>query len=127
MNRTRLIMSWALGLLLVWLTGCDNGYPPIVVNAYKVPVEISITFVGVSQPTAGVLPAGIEVVQRRKGLQIEAITVKEPSGKMREYRLADFEKARSLRTVKIEVWILNEEGLKLGDKEDLRAIQRRRH
>jgi hypothetical protein len=118
----------AVALLSVWYTGCDMGYPPIVVNQYKEPIEISLLFNGGDVRETGIrLPANTEFVQRRKGLAIYEIDVRESSGRMRRYSLADFEAARANRTVSFEVWFLTAQGLKLGDKTDFDNLLKSRH
>jgi hypothetical protein len=96
------------------------------VNGYAEPIEISVSFTNDSNvpPQTGIrLPPMTEFVQRRKGLKIEEIRVKESSGTLRTYRSADLEDARSKRKVDFEVWTLSEKGLKLGDREDLRKLR----
>jgi hypothetical protein len=103
------------------------GYPPVVVNGYRAPAEITVSFVGTSQRASGVLPAGSELVQRQKNLEVSEISVKEPSGHQRIYRLLDLEALRSKRKVDFEVWFLSEQGLNLGGKEDLRQFKADKH
>jgi hypothetical protein len=118
---------YALIILCSCLVGCDSAYPPVIVNAYAQPIEISVSFTGGIPPETGIRLASMtEFVQRRKGLKIEEITVKEQSGKLHFYRSADFEGARSERKPNFEVWILSANGLKLGDKEDLRKLMAER-
>lgn len=115
-------------VLCLCLVGCDPAYPPVIVNQYSAPIELSVSFNSGDIWERGIrLAPGTAFVQRRKGLIIEEITVKESSGKMRNYGAADFEAARSKRRVDFEVWFLTEPGLKLGDKQDLRHLRARKH
>jgi hypothetical protein len=111
-----------LGVLLV---GCDPAYPPIIFNAYNEPIEISVSFSnGASPETAMQLSPKTELVQRRKGLNIESITVKEASGKTRTYLKSDLENARAKGKAGVEIWMLSADGLRLGDENELRELKR---
>src|SRR6266568_348361 len=116
------------GVIWVFAVSCDRGYPPIIANEYDVPIEISISFVGSAYRFSGTLPARTQLVQWRKGLEIEEIRVTLPSGQSRAYGPADLATARSKRKDSVDVWILSAQGLKLGDERELRELgSRRRH
>ncbi len=113
-------------LLLLGLAGCDNGYSPVVVNAYDYPVEITIHFVGEAPSVVGILPSGRELVQRRKGLEIKEIHVKEPSGRLHIYESTELNRMRAANSHSFEIWILSESGIALGDERYLKRLQRNR-
>lgn len=120
-------MKILLGLVLLgfFLTGCDPVYPPVVMNGYSEPVEVSLSFAGNIPSQVGIrLPPKTKYVQRRQGLRVLEITIKRASGVLQSYRESDLEAARSTRKVQFEVWIISETGLKLGDKEDISRIMR---
>lgn len=123
MKKARTTSLLGACILLVAFAGCDKGYPPIIANGCGFSVDISLSFAGVPQPSSGVLPAGSEVVQRRKGLNLIEIRLKEPSGRLRVYGKTELDAARMNTRVELEVWILSEQGLRLGDKEDLRKFR----
>jgi hypothetical protein len=115
-------------LLCLSLVGCDPVYPPVILNEYADSIEMSVSFMNdVPAQTGLKLPPKTEFIQRHKGLVIKEITVKEPSGNLRLYRQADFEDARAKQKVDFEVWILSEQGLKLGNKDDLKKFRLEKH
>jgi hypothetical protein len=100
----------------------------VILNEYAGSIEISVSFTNdVPTQTGLKLPPKTEFIQRRKGMVIKEITVREPSGNLRLYQQSDFEDARSKQKVNFEVWILSEQGLKLGNKEDLKKFRMEKH
>ena len=124
-----MIMKYCVFLILcLSLVGCDLVYPPVILNEYAGSIEISVSFTNdVPTQTGLKLPPKTEFIQRRKGMVIKEITVREPSGNLRLYQQSDFEDARSKQKVNFEVWILSEQGLKLGNKEDLKKFRMEKH
>lgn len=116
----RVYIVLALSILLV---GCDSAYPPIIANDYNQPIEITVSFTnGESLSGIRLLPR-VELVQRRKGLNIRQITVVEPSGTQRVFGAVELRDVRSGRKIEFEVWILSESGIRLRTKEDLKRFK----
>lgn len=106
------------------IAGCESAYPPIVFNGYAIPIEISVSFTTtIAQESKIQLLSNTELVQNRTGLQIKEIVVHESTGKERVYGSAELLNARSKQQTAFEIWILTEQGLRLGDKEDLRRLK----
>ena len=115
-----------LAVACLWLVGCDPAYPPVIVNQYGDQIEIAVSFNGGDIWEREIkLEPNTVFVQRHKGFAIDEIIVKESSGKPRHYRATDFTTIRSNRKTEYEVWILSEEGLRLGDQEYLRDLRAR--
>ena len=106
------------------LIGCDPANPPVIVNGYSEPVEISISFTNDIPAIIGIkLPPNKELVQRRKGLELATITVKESSGALHVYDFAKIKQIRSNQNIDFEVWIISKDGIRLCNKSDLQKLQ----
>ncbi len=113
------------GCLWLGLAACEHAYPPVIVSEYKAPIEISARFSGQDEDKINLAPGGV-FVQNRKNLQIEHVTIKEPSGELRTYARSDFDKARAGRKVAFEVWVFSEQGLSLEGQDYLRKRHKQR-
>jgi len=116
------------GILFFCLTGCDKGYPPVVVNEYPAPVEILIVYDGHVTPTKGIIPSMTELVQRQEGRMIVEIKVTDSIGNIHDYQLSELNHIRSETKTDFEIWILNSSGIRLGTRDELqKVIENRDH
>jgi len=98
------------------LAGCDAALAPVILNQYKDVVHISVAFKnGPSAPNVRLEP-NTGLMQRKKGLVIAEISVTEPSGRVRVYKLPEFDRLRVNQKATYEVWSLSEVGVDLHDK-----------
>ena len=115
---------YLLALAILNLTSCSRGFPPFVVNVYKAPIKIAVTFSNNWSPKPFVLLPNNFFAANKKGLKITSITLEDPHGTQIVYGETDFENARLKHVVKTDVWMLSDAGLTLGDEKDLRRIER---
>jgi hypothetical protein len=68
----KLCILIAISLLFA---GCDTFYPPVVLNGYNVPIEISLTFSNSPTPGMDRLLPGEASFRRKRGAELEKLIV----------------------------------------------------
>ena len=115
-----------LAIAAILGTGCDSAHPPVIANRYRKTIQLDLSFVGTSPQTAIELSPNTAYFQQYKGFELTEIRVREESGRIRVYGAEALAKLRSNWQGSFEFWILTEDGLSLGSKEDLRKLNEER-
>jgi len=109
---------------LLCLSACyDKQYPPYFRNNSDVPVHISIGYTSDHPPTIGTLSPHTNGGHAEKGLVVESIDVKFEDGPEYTLQISEIESLRNaLGRPSLEVWIISELGVRLGNKSDWERI-----
>lgn len=113
-------------VLCLLIVGCQQRYPPVILNKSGAGIEVTVIFDDGSGANEIRLAPDTAFLQNRQGFQIREIKVKDASGRLRTYGSAELSNGRANRNIKFEVWILSNDGIRLGDENDYRDFLRTR-
>lgn len=110
--------------VLATLSGCyDKQYPPYFHNESGKPAQMSVAYVSDHPATVGTLPPHVNGGHAEKDLVIKSIDVRFENGTEHSLGLSDIKSLREkLGQPEIEVWLISESGIRLGDKNDWEKI-----
>lgn len=109
---------------LLCLSACyDKQYPPYFRNDSDVPVQISIEYTADHPPTIGTLSPHTNGGHAEKDLVVESIDVKFEGDSEYSLQISEIESLRTaLGRPDLEVWLISESGVRLGNKSDWERI-----
>ena len=114
--------SLTLAIACLFLVGCDQAHPPVILNLYKDSIKVTVLFKNGPPALDVVLEQNGGLMQRQKGLLVEEIKVIEPSGNIRFFKLKELDILRAKQDIVFKVWSLSETGIELHDKDFYRAF-----